>query len=147
MLSVVALLVEWVELIKASLKRPLESVAKERRWVREAVVREGNGRGTASFGKEWEESEEDDHDIGNGDDGDGDDEEEVDGDDDEDGYAKMMWERDGVGYKSMPMSLAMVASLYVSAMSSLVGRNRSSGVFVPVILSALLLLLLLLLVV
>lgn len=108
-LSVVALLVQWVELIKASLKRPLESVAKERRWVREAVESEGNGRGTASFGKEWEESEEDDHDIGNGDDGD--EEEEVDGDDDEDGYAKMMWERDGVGYKSMPMSLAMVASL------------------------------------
>lgn len=57
----------------------------------------------------------------------------------------MMWERDGVGYKSMPMSLAMVASLYVSVMSSLVGRNKSSGVFVAVILSVPVLFLLLLL--
>lgn len=50
-LSVVALLVEQLELIKASLKRPLESVTKERRWVSEAVEREGNGSATASFCK------------------------------------------------------------------------------------------------
>jgi hypothetical protein len=85
---VVALLAKWEEFTKASLKRPLESVAKERRWVREAVVSEGNGRGTASFGKKEDESDEDDHDMGNGDDGD-DEEEEVDGDGD-DGYEKMM---------------------------------------------------------
>ncbi len=42
----------------------------------------------------------------------------------------------------MPMSLAMVASLYVSVMSSLVGKKNKNGVFVLVILSVLVLLLL-----
>ena len=95
LLVVSAIVALVVKLAKASLKSPLERAAKERRWVREAVVSEGNGRGTASFGKKDDESDEDDHDhdMGNGDDGDGVEEEEeeadVDGDGD-DGYEKMM---------------------------------------------------------
>lgn len=94
---------------KTSLKRPLESLTKARRCGTEAVEREGKGRGTVSSGKQVEDSDDDDHVDGNedGDDGDGEEEEE----EEDDGYERMMWERDGVGCKSMPMSLAMVASL------------------------------------
>lgn len=93
---------------KTSLKRPLESLTKARRWGIEAVEREGKGRGTVSSGKQVEDSDDDDHVDGN-EDGDGEDGEEE--EEEDDGYERMMWERDGVGCKSMPMSLAMVASL------------------------------------
>lgn len=59
----------------------------------------------------------------------------VEGDVHDDGYEKIMWERDGVGYKSMPMSLAILVSLYVSVTSSLFGKNKSRGIFVFVFLA------------
>lgn len=65
-------------LTKANLNKPLERATKERRWEREAVVREGNGKGTAPFGNDSDEdNDEEDHD----DEG---------SDDDDDGYEKMM---------------------------------------------------------
>ncbi|KAM1348245.1 hypothetical protein PS1_002438 [Malus domestica] len=67
------------------------------------------GRGTASSGKDVDDSDHKDHDDGNEDDN------VVEGDEEEDGgeggKERMMWERERVGCKSMPMSLAMVASL------------------------------------
>lgn len=101
------------------------------------MEREGKGIGTASLRKEQEALEETEKEKRV-------DGVEVDGDDDDDGVdddgvEKMMCESDGVGYKSMPKSLAMVASLYVFVMISFVGRNKRHG-----ILDLLLLLLLLL---
>lgn len=97
------------ERTKTSLKRPLESLTNARRWEIGAAERQGKGRGTASSGKDVDDSDDEDHDDGN-EDGDA-----VEGDEEEDsgggGKERMMWERDGVGCKSMPMSLAMVASL------------------------------------
>lgn len=124
LLSLVASVALQLESTNTSLNRPLESLTKARRWEMEAVEREGKGRGTVSSGKDVDESDDDDHEYVDGDDEDGDD----DDDDGGGGYERMMWERDGVGCKSMPMSLAMVASLYVSATSSLVGRKRRNGV-------------------
>lgn len=112
------------------MKSPLERETKERRREREEVAREGKGRGTASFGKDHKEDESDvdDH-VDEGCEEEDDEEVVVDDcDGDDEGYEKMMWERDGVGFKSIPMSLAMEANLYVSETSSLFGRNRSNGV-------------------
>ena len=39
-----------------------------------------------------------------------------------------MCEREGFGYKSMPMSLANWASLYVSVTSSVVGIKSRNGI-------------------
>ncbi|CAH8281973.1 unnamed protein product [Eruca vesicaria subsp. sativa] len=41
----------------------------------------------------------------------------------------MMCEREGVGYRSIPRSLAIDDSLYVSEISSRVGTKKSKGVF------------------
>lgn len=71
---------------KTNLKHPLERLARRRRWERDAVVKEGNGRGTLSLASDQqcddddavdahdedddEEEEEEDWDDGGGD-GDG----------------------------------------------------------------------------
>lgn len=68
-------------------------------------MREGKGRGTVASGREEEEEREvDDHVEGN--EVDGEEEGEEDG-----GWERRMWEREGVGWRSKPMSRAMVASL------------------------------------
>lgn len=87
---------------KASLKYPLVRLAKRRRWDSDAVAKEGNGSGTVSFHEcEDEDEEEDDaHDDGG------------------DGHEKMMWERDGLGLRSMPIALAIEANLYESFTNS-----------------------------
>lgn len=109
-----------------------ESLAKRRRWVSGAVESEGNGIGTASLREENEAEEVDGVEV----EGDVDDE----GMDDE--LEKMMWESDGVGYKSKPNSLAMVASLYVFVMISFVGRKTRLAFFNFVVLLVLVLALL-----
>lgn len=98
-----------------------------------AAAREGKGIGTASFwrGHEDEEEEKEHVVVVEGKEVEG-----VEGCEDDDngvgdgggGLEKMMCESDGVGNKSMPNSLAMVASLYVSVMISFVGRNSRPGV-------------------
>ncbi|KAL6992980.1 hypothetical protein U1Q18_011094 [Sarracenia purpurea var. burkii] len=93
----------------------------------ETTAREGNGRGTASFGSDQDE-EDDETGVDDQKDGYDDDEDGEDGDDG--GHEKMMWERDGLGNKSIPTSLANVASLYVSVTSSLVGVKSRSGISV-----------------
>lgn len=98
------------------MNRPLERSTKWRRLEQEAEESDGNGRGTASAENDQEE-EDDDH-------NDDDDK----GDGANDGHENMMWERDGFGYKSMPMFLATVARLYVSVISSFVGTNKIIGV-------------------
>lgn len=83
---------------------------KERRVAREAEEREGKGRETASLGNKNVEGvrDVDDHEEGNEDNGEVEEEDgDRDGDGDGDWKVKMMWESDGVGYKSMPMSRAM----------------------------------------
>lgn len=95
-----------------SLNKPLERETKDRRWEREEAEREGKESITASFGRDHErdddiEAAEEDQVEGRDDvveNGDGDPESRV-------GNEKMMWEREGVGYRSMPRSLAIDANL------------------------------------
>ncbi|KAB2629398.1 hypothetical protein D8674_034193 [Pyrus ussuriensis x Pyrus communis] len=47
------------------LKRHLESLTNPRRWEIGAAERQGKGRGTASYGKDFDDSDDEDHDDGN----------------------------------------------------------------------------------
>lgn len=97
-----------------SLNKPLERETKDLRCEREESEREGKESITASLGRDHERdedidaAEEDqqvegrDEDVENGDGADP---------DSRGGNEKMMWEREGVGYKSIPRSLAIEANL------------------------------------
>lgn len=90
-----------------SLNNPFERETKERRCEREEAERDGKESITASLGRDQERDEEEDQVEGR------DDVEKGDGDTEESrgGNEKMTWEREGVGYRSMPRSLAIDANL------------------------------------